>query len=129
MTPLGSRTGGKGGSWHRPHSLDGVVGWEKGSTASTLVRRGTGTWVPRLVCHRGRGELLDHLPPLHLPPAPTGQGCEHKEPGTEVWHVLPTPSCGKGGKHSIITPHTGFNMPQLIFCLLKKPKQAMKRNV
>lgn len=49
-----------------------------------------------------------------------------KEARHKVWRVLSTPSCGKGGRHSIIASHTGFNMPEHSLCLFKKKIKPWK---
>lgn len=69
---------------------------------------------------------LDHPTPSkqRACSSPRRRGLRTKEASQEVWHVLSTPSCGKGGRHSIIVSHTGFNMPERILCLLKIKKNS-----
>lgn len=50
----------------------------RGVSSKNCAEEGTGMWVPQGREEKGIEEPLEHLSPVHLPPAPTGQGCEHK---------------------------------------------------
>lgn len=115
---LGVNRQHRGKRGHRPSR------WEEGWAP------GTAHGYQHCLCVTGCGGEtncpLDHptLSKQRACSSPRRRGLRTKEASHEVWRVLSTPSCGKGGRHSIIVSHTGFNMPERILCLLKIKKPA-----
>ena len=124
---------GTGPMHHQPGNL-GVNNKHRGERGVQTPRMGTGMGTgaahgyQRCLCATGGGKQANcpsttsalSISKQRPCSSPRTRGLRTKEARHKVWHVLSTPSCGKGGRHSIITSHTGFNMPEHILCLLKK---------